>query len=135
MAQGVGPKLPIEKKVTYMTIQDMIAQGKSRQSIIKYLTDQGINQKTASCLYYEALKDMTPSPDLLDDYKKGIVVQNLDRLENIINNTLSGNTGDKKVALQAIDTLNKMIGAYAGNNGVTINKDNQGNEQIIIKFE
>lgn len=134
MAQGVGPKLPIEKKVTYMTIQDMIAQGKSRQSIIKYLTDQGINQKTASDLYYKALKDIQPDPNLLDDYKKGMIQQNLDRLEKIIDDTIEGNYQNKQVALKAIAEINKMLGLSEGNN-VTIAQNKDGDQIINIKFD
>lgn len=134
MAQGVGPKLPIEKKVTYMTLQDMIAQGKSRQSIMKYLTDQGVNQKTASDLYYKALKDMQPDPNLLDDYKKGMIQQNLDRLEKIIDDTIEGNYQNKQVALKAISEINKMLGLSEGNN-VTIAQNKDGDQIINIKFD
>ena len=89
----------------------------------------------ASTLYYGALKEIQPDPNLLDDYKKSLIQTNLDRLEEIINTSITGNTGDKKVALQAIDTLNKMCGIYNDKNQVTIAKDNQNNEVIQITFD
>lgn len=134
MSQGVGPKLPIEKKVTYMVIQDMIAQGKSRQSIIKYLTDEGTNRNTANKLYYQALKDIQPDPNLLDDYKKGMIQQNLDRLEKIIDDTIEGNYQNKQVALKAIAEINKMLGLSEGNN-VTIAQNKDGDQIINIRFD
>lgn len=135
MAQGVGPKLPIEKKVTYMTIQDMIAQGKSRQSIIKYLTDQGTNISTANKLYYEALKDIQPDPNLLDDYKKGMIQQNLDRLEKIIDDCIDKESyQNKQVAIKAIAEINKMLGLSEGNN-VTIAQNKDGDQIINIRFD
>ena len=38
------------------------------------------------------------------------------------------------IAIKAIDTLNKMCGAYNDNNQVTIAKNNLGEEIIQIKF-
>ena len=124
----------MEKTATKMEIMDAISKGQSRASIVQTLVDDGITYRNAQQLFYEAMKDMTPDINLLDDYKRGIMQQNLDRLEKIINSSIEGNTGEKKVALQAIDTLNKMLGIYSGNN-VTINKNQEGDEQIIISFD
>lgn len=134
MAQGKGDKLPIESKITRLQVQDMVADGKSRASIMKFLTDQGMAKSTAENIYYQALKDMTPSPDLLDDYKKGIIQVNLGRLEKIIDETIGGNYQNKQVALKAIAEINKMLGIN-DTNSVTIANNKEGDQIIQIKFE
>lgn len=123
----------IERAATRMDVMGLISKGKSRTEVIQNLVDDGIEYSNANLLYYEALKEMTPDTNLLDDYKRGMIQINLDRLEKIINSCIDGSTGDKKVALQAIAEVNKMIGVSQGNN-VMINR-NQGDEQIIISFQ
>lgn len=125
----------IKNVVTQATVQEWVTKGKSRKWIMEQLTGEGLTVANANTIYYGALKELTPDPNLLDDYKKSLIQTNLDRLEEIINTSISGNTGDKKVALQAIDTLNKMCGIYNDKNQVTIAKDNQNNEVIQITFD
>lgn len=124
----------IERAVTRMEIMDMISKGQSRADIVQSLAYTGIGHKNANLLYYQALKELTPEENMLDDYKRGMMQQNLDRLEKIINSSIEGNSQDKQVALKAIAEMNKMLGLSQGNN-VTINKNNQGDEQIIISFQ
>lgn len=124
----------IERAVTRMEIMDMISKGQSRADIVQSLVDNGLGYKNANLLYYQAMKELTPEENLLDDYKRGMMQQNLDRLEKIINSSIEGNSQDKQVALKAIAEMNKMLGLSQGNN-VTINKNNQGDEQIIISFQ
>lgn len=135
MAQEIGSKLSLEKKVTRLQVQDMVADGKSRASIMKFLQDQGMAKSTAENIYYQALKDMTPSPDLLDDYKKGIIQVNLGRLEKIIDDCIDKESyQNKQVAIKAIAEINKMLGLSEGNN-VTIAQNKEGDQIIQIKFE
>lgn len=124
----------LEYQGTQIQIQEWINKGKSRQYVIDRLQEDGMTVLGAQEIYYATLKEMAPDPNLFDDYKKQVIQQNLDRLEKIIEKSIDGNYQEKNVALKAIDTLNKMIQAY-GDNGVVINKDGQGNEQIIIKFD
>lgn len=119
---------------TSMQVQELISQGKSRKEVIDWLKEQGMAGGNLYTIYYNALKELIPEENYLEDSKKFLIQQNLDRLEQIINTSISGNTGDKKVALQAIDTLNKMIGVYSDSNKVTIAKNNQGEEIIKIDF-
>lgn len=135
MAQGKGDKLPIESKITRLQVMDMVADGKSRSSIMKFLQDQGMGRSGAEDMYYNALKEMTPSPDLLDDYKKGIIQVNLGRLEKIIDETIGGNYQNKQVALKAIAEINKMLGLNNDTNSVTIANNKEGDQIIQIKFE
>ena len=124
----------MERAATRMEVMELISKGESRQSIVQSLVDTGIGHKNANLLYYEALKELAPEENMLDDYKRGMMQQNLDRLEKIINSSIEGNSQDKQVALKAIAEMNKMLGLSQGNN-VTINKNNQGDEQIIISFQ
>lgn len=121
--------------VTMTTVLEMLAQGKSRNTILKRLEDDGMTPPHARTLYNNAIREYAPDTNLLDDYKRALIQQNLDRLERIIEETISGDTQEKKVALQAVSELNKMIGAYTSGNNVTINKNQEGDEQIIISFD
>lgn len=122
--------------ITTAEIQMMVDEGKSRDTIINWLQEEkGMTWGSAKNLYYETIKSMSDDTTMLDTYKASLVRTNLARLETIVENAMSGNTGEKMVALKAIDQLNKMCGAYADNQGVIVNKNKDGNEQIIIKFQ
>lgn len=124
----------LQKRATLTEIVELISKGKTRKEIVDYLGSLGIENSYCYDLYHAALKEMIPEDDYLDAEKKYLIQKNLDRLETIINCSITGNTGDKKVALQAIDALNKMIGVYSDSNKVTIAKNNQGEEIIQIDF-
>ena len=121
-------------KINQAQVAEWVSQGKTRKFILDALIESGVKPGQANNLYYDTLKQIVPEPDLFDNHKKVIIQQNLDRLEKIIENCIDGNSGDKKVALQAIDTLNKMIGVYNGNS-VTIAKNQEGEELIQISFD
>lgn len=129
----MADKTDMEHTLTRLQVQDWISKGKSRKYCVDKLVETGMKNGAASMLYYRALKDMLPEPNLLDDYKKNLIQQNLDRLENVIETSLSGNTADKAIALKAIDTLNKMCGAYSDNN-ITIAQQNKDGDQQIIQI-
>lgn len=84
-------------------------------------------------MYYGALKKLLPDPDLFTAYKQSLAQQNIDRLESIVESSISGTTGDKAIAIKAIDTLNKMISAY-GDNGITIAQQDKDGAQQVIKI-
>lgn len=125
----------LEYQGTQIQIQEWINKGKSRQYIMDRLQEDGMTVLGAQDIYYATLKEMAPDPNLFDDYKKQVIQQNLDRLEKIVESSIDGNYQEKNVALKAIDTLNKLIGAYSDSNSVTIAKDNQGQEIIRIEFQ
>ena len=99
------------------------------------LQEEGLSCSNANALYYDTLKGLEPQPNLLDDYKKVLIKQNLDRLEKIVNDCIGGNAGEKKVALQAIAELNKMAGLYNDGNKVMIAKNADNEEIIQIEFQ
>ena len=125
----------LENMTTQAQTAALISKGMSRKDVCDWLETQGMQRKNAYTVYYSALKELVPEDNLLDDHKRFLIQQNLDRLETIINTSITGNTGEKKVALQAIDTLNKMLGVYQDGNKVMIAKNNQGDEIIQISFD
>lgn len=127
-------KKKVENLATQTEITQMLGDGKSRMSIIKYLKEQGINEGQANYLYYAALKELSPETNLLDDYKRGIIQQNLDRLEKIVEKSMDGNSQEKSVAVKAIAEINKMLGAYQ-DSSVTIARNKEGDEVIQITFD
>lgn len=126
----------IQQALTETRVMEWISKGKSRQYCITQLQEEGMTRSVADHMYYGALKKLLPDPDLFTAYKQSLAQQNIDRLESIVESSISGTTGDKAIAIKAIDTLNKMISAY-GDNGITIaQQDKDGAQQVIkIVFE
>lgn len=122
--------------ITTAEIQMMVDEGKSRDTIINWLQEEkGMTWGSAKNLYYETIKGMSDDTTMLDTYKASLVRTNLARLETIVENTMSGNTGEKMVALKAIDQINKLIGAYNGNSVTIAQQNKDGDGQIIqIRF-
>lgn len=126
----------MEHALTKLEVSEWISKGRSRKYCIEKLVESGMKNGAANMLYYAALKELLPEPNLLDDYKKNLIQQNLDRLEQVIETSLSGNTADKAIALKAIDTLNKMCGAYSDNSITIAQQGKEGEGQIIqITFD
>lgn len=123
--------VPLKRLELNVMVQEMISSGMTRMQIINALKEKGLTYDKAEHAYYIALKDMAPSPDFIDDYKRGLIQLNLDRLEKIINETIGGNFQSKAVALKAISEINKMLGATDGNKITIAQKDKDDNQQII----
>lgn len=122
--------------ITTQEIADRINDGKSKSEIIAWLQEErGMTWGGAKNLYYSTLKEMVPDDAYLAAYKKSLATTNMSRLERIVEDSLSGNTADKAIALKAIDQLNKMCGAYADNNITIAQQTKDGEGQIIqIRF-
>ena len=121
--------------MTTQEIAEMVNDGKSRKEIIAYLQEEkNMTWGSAKNLYYNTLKEMVPDEAYLKAYKKSLATTNMARLEQIIDESLSGNTADKAIALKAIDQLNKMVGAYA-DNSITIAQQNKDGDQQIIQID
>lgn len=129
----MADKQEMQLAVTQVKVMEWISKGKTRQFCITKLQEGGMTKSAADHMYYGALKQILPDPDLFTDYKKTLMQQNIDRLESIVDSSISGNTGDKAIAIKAIDTLNKMCGAY-GENSVTVANNKDGEQIIRIEF-
>ena len=130
----MADKQEMEIAVTEAKVAEWISKGKTRQYCMTKLQEDGMTRANASNLYYAALKSIMPDPDLFSDYKKTLMQQNIDRLENIVESSISGNTAEKALAIKAIDTLNKMVQAY-GDNSVKIAQNKEGEQIIRISFD
>ena len=130
----MAEKKDMQMAVTETKVMEWISKGKTRQYCITQLQEEGMTRSAADHLYYGALKSMLPDPDLFTAYKQSLMQQNLDRLEQIVDSTISGNTGEKAIAIKAIDTMNKMAGVY-GENSVTVANNKEGEQIIRITFD
>ena len=129
----MADKQEMQLAVTEIKVMEWISKGKTRQYCITKLQEDGMTKSAADHMYYGALKKLLPDPDLFTAYKQSLMQQNIDRLEQIVDNTISGGTGDKAIAIKAIDTLNKMCGVY-GENSVTVANNKDGEQIIRIEF-
>ena len=110
-------------------VAELISQGKTKKEVLDYLRyELGIAPT------HQALKGLIMDDDMMGDYKKSIQQQNYDRLEQIVAETISGNTMSKRIAIDAIKELNHMAGAYEGNT-VTVAQNKEGDQIIQIKFQ
>lgn len=120
--------------MTTQEIADRVNEGQSKAQIIAWLQEErGMTWGSAKNLYYNTLKEMVPDDAYLQAYKKSLATTNIARLEKIVDDSLSGNTADKAIALKAIDQLNKICGAYS-DNSVTIAQQNKDGDQQVIKI-
>lgn len=122
--------------ITTQEISDRINDGQSKAQIIAWLQEaKNMTYGSAKNLYYNTLKEMVPDEAYLQAYKKSLATTNIARLEKIVDDSLSGNTADKAIALKAIDQLNKICGAYADNSVTIAQQNKDGDGQIIqIRF-
>ena len=130
----MADKQEMQLAVTEVKVMEWISKGKTRQYCMTQLQEDGMSRSAADHMYYGALKKLLPDPDLFTAYKQSLMQQNLDRLEQIVDSTISGNTGEKAIAIKAIDTLNKMTGCY-GENSVTVANNKEGDQIIRITFD
>lgn len=126
-SQGRTPTPSTQFRVVQMATS--LSKGMSRLNAIKkYSKEWDISEKQAEEYYCAALKYLLPLD--MDEYKKGLIQANIDRLEEIIENTM--NTGGVAYtnAIQAIKELNKMLGV---NNDKMVAVETP-DTKFIIKF-
>lgn len=106
-SQGQTPTPATQFRIVQMATS--LSKGMSRLNAIKkYSKEWEIGEKQAEEYYSAALRYLLPLD--MDEYKKGLIQANIDRLEEIIESTM--NTGGVAYtnAIQAIKELNKMLG-------------------------
>ncbi len=109
----------------------MISKGKGRAEVIEYIQNKyGLEYDTARKYFVSACHFLIP--DDQEGFRESLIKQNIERLEKIITDAMAAK--NYKAAREAIDTLNKTLGVYGNGNAVVINKNNEGDEQIIVKF-
>ena len=124
----------LDRKASIWSVADRISKGTSKQTILKQLQEEGMTLNSAYNYYYDALKELAPEDTIIDEYKRGMMQANLNRLEQIIETSISGNSQDKQVALKAIDQISKILGFYNEGNKVTVANNKEGEQIIQIEF-
>lgn len=116
-------------------VQKALAEGKSQKTIVQELADKyDLPISKAYGVYWAKLKELAPAQDQMDEIKRGIIQANLNRIEKIIEENINGSTNQKKLALDAIKEINKLMGAYQNQN-ITVMKSDKGDELIRIEFD
>ena len=117
-------------------IAQMISNGKSRQTCQQWIKDTyGVQDRQARAYYSAALRLLIPDDSKYDEYRKALIQANIDRLEKIIEVCIESNDANMlSQARQCVAELNKMLGVTSQNT-VMINKNDEGDEQIIISFD
>lgn len=83
-----------------------IAKGARYTDIVKKFVDEwGLSRKTIEMAVDDAIKFMRD-----ESTKDTLIAMNMQRLDSIIADSM--NDGDKKNAIKAIDTQNKLAGGY-----------------------
>lgn len=132
------PRSEIEKRgafpATIARVEEaakMISKGKGRADVIEHLQKKyDMSYNTAQKYFISACHFLIPDDQA--GFKEGLIKQNIERLEKIINDSLEEK--QYKTAREAIDTLNKTLGAYGQGSSIVINKNSEGDEQIIVNF-
>lgn len=117
-------------------VAQMISNGKSRQTCQQWIKDTyGVQDRQARAYYNAALRLLIPDESKFDKYRKALIQANIDRLEKIIEVCIESNDANMlSQARQCVAELNKMLGVTSQNT-VMINKNDEGDEQIIISFD
>lgn len=106
----------------HLIISD-IAKGMTYHDIVdKYVDEWGLGLKSVQNIVNDAVDYMRS-----DAAKETLISMNTTRLENIISDSMK--EGDRKSAIKAIDTQNKMAGAY------TEKVQIEGDTEINLNFE
>lgn len=135
-------KYPMTKETEWrvMEIAKKISEGDSRKTCLEYIQDNfGVGYAQAKNYYNSALAWLIP--DDLDQYQKGLVQANIERLETIIQEGISKRDDARRgsdylrTAKEAISELNRMLGV-GGTNVQIAQKGKDGEQQIVqINFE
>lgn len=126
-------KLPSEVSLQkVIEASKLLAKGKSRQYVIDYAKEHyGVCESQAKRYYSAAVRMLLP--DDMEEFRKGLIQANIERLEHIIEKAME--LGQYKIAREAIDSLNKMLGLNSGLQ-IGVQTDNDNNtQQIFIKFD
>lgn len=85
-----------------------MSEGESRMRLENWMMENWeIGDRQARAYYSAAARYLIPDDE--DDYKKGLIQANLNRLEDIVERTMTAD--DYKNAIQAIKEINRVLGA------------------------
>ena len=91
-------------------------QGKSRVDTMRTIKERwGVSQKTAYLYINEAEREVNETyTEMKDDYRS----KNMERLQKLYDDAVAN--GEKKIALAALEQMNKLQGLYTENHQVEV---------------
>ena len=86
----------------------MISEGMSRKNVQEWImTHYDVSARQARAYYSAALRYLIPDNE--EEYKRGLIQSNIDRLETIIERTMAEGSADYKSAIAAIKEINRLV--------------------------
>ena len=91
-----------------ISLAKMISEGISRKSAQEWImTNYDVSARQARAYYSAALRYLIPDNE--EEYKRGLIQANINRLETIIERTMAEGTADYKSAIAAIKEINRLV--------------------------
>lgn len=89
-------------------IAKMLSEGMSRKNAQEWImTHYDVSGRQARAYYSAALRYLIPDNE--EEYKRGLIQSNIDRLETIIERTMAEGSADYKSAIAAIKEINRLV--------------------------
>ena len=86
----------------------MISEGMSRKNVQEWImAHYDVSARQARAYYSAALRYLIPDNE--EEYKRGLIQSNIDRLETIIERTMAEGSADYKSAIAAIKEINRLV--------------------------
>lgn len=102
---------------------EAIAKGERFSHLVQRLADEwGVSPKTSELYVCDTIAFMRS-----DSTKDALIAMNMERLDSIISDSI--NDGDRRNAIKAIDTQNKLAGGYTEKVKI------EGNSEINLVFD
>ena len=91
-----------------ISLAKMISEGMGRKSAQEWImANYGVGDRQARAYYSAALRYLIPDNE--EEYKKGLIQANINRLETIIERTMAEGSADYKSAIAAIKEINRLV--------------------------
>ena len=91
-----------------ISLAKMISEGMSRKNAQEWImTHYDVSARQARAYYSAALRYLIPDNE--EEYKKGLIQTNINRLETIIERTMAEGSADYKSAIAAIKEINRLV--------------------------
>ena len=91
-----------------ISLAKMISEGMSRKNVQEWImTHYDVSGRQARAYYSAALRYLIPDNE--EEYKRGLIQANINRLETIIERTMAEGTADYKSAIAAIKEINRLV--------------------------
>ena len=91
-----------------ISLAKMISEGMSRKNAQEWImTHYDVSGRQARAYYSAALRYLIPDNE--EEYKRGLIQSNIDRLETIIERTMAEGSADYKSAIAAIKEINRLV--------------------------